>query len=278
MPEGAKNTDPHDRTLDAKFKANRVEFVLVARNATTLETQQGLATKEVGDMSWEIPEPKEYFEVMGRATSLYTDQDKTFIHGLSWSSVGNQTGTGVFTIKTGRMDHIDGFRGLIRSLVLNGRCFESIPKQAILNKYSLTLYISPTVAHVDTKKVLEWLLDLNRGLRGEIKPVSVRKFKESFPNEKRRGARLVSFTGDQDFLDSLHKFPRDYPFDVKVGNIYIRGGNRTDLAYPKNRQSQGQRPKMSPAAVSALLTANKGDIVDGALQAEDKLAGLNLKK
>jgi hypothetical protein len=213
---------------------------------------------------------------MGKATSLYTDKDKTFIHGLSWSSVGNLTGTGVFTIKTGQMTHITGFRAMLRDMVVNGRCFESIPKQAILNKYSLTLFISPSVAHVDTKKVLEWLLDLNRGLRGEIKPVSVRKFKDSFPIEKRRGARLVSFTGDQEFLDSLHKFPRDYPFDVKVGNIYIRGGDRTDLAFPKNRQSQAQRPRMSQAAVNALLTANKGDIAEQALQAEDKLAGLNL--
>jgi hypothetical protein len=278
MPEGAKNTDPNDRSLDAKFKANRVEFVLVARDATAAEAQEGKVIQNVADMSWEIPEPKEYFEIMGRATSLYSDHDKTFIHGLSWSSVGNQTGTGVFTIKTGQMDHITGFRDLVRGLVLKGRCYESMPKQAILNKYSLTLYISPSVSHVDTKKVLEWLLDLNRGLKGEIKPVSVRKFKDSFPNEKRRGARLVSFTGDQDFLDSLHKFPRDYPFDVKVGNIYIRGGDRTDLAYPKNRQTRAIRPKMSAAALHALLTANKGEIVDGALQAEDKLANLNLRK
>ena len=82
------------------------------------------------------------------------------------------------------------------------------------------------------------------------------------------------FTGDQEFLDSLHKFPRD----VKVGNIYIRGGDRTDLAYPKNCQTRALRPKMSQAALHALLTANKGNIVDGALQAEDKLAGLNLRK
>ena len=83
MPEEAQNTDPHDRSLDAKFRANRIEFVLVSRKATTTKIETDAVLQEVSDMSWEIPEPKEYFEVMGKATSRYTDKDKTFIHGLS---------------------------------------------------------------------------------------------------------------------------------------------------------------------------------------------------
>jgi hypothetical protein len=276
MPEGAQNTDKDDRTLDVKFRANKVEFLLMTRPATEEERKTGIVLHDASEMEWSIPEPSDYFEVMGKATSRYTDKDPTFIHGLSWSSVGTQTGTGVFTIKTGRMDHISGFRGLLRDLINNGRCYESIPKQAIMNKYSLTLFISPAVAHVETKKVLEWLLELNRGLKGEIKPATVRKFKASYPIEKRRGARVVSFTGDQAFLDSLHKFPKDYPFDVKVGNIYIRGGDRTDQAYPKARRSK--RPMMSATAVNALLASNSGNIVEAAMEAEDRLSNLRLNK
>jgi hypothetical protein len=173
------------------------------------------------------------------------------------------------------MAHITGFRAYLRDLLIGGKCFESFPKQSLMNKYSLTLFIPPNIRHVDTKKVLLWLMDLNRGLRGEIQPVSVKKLKDSHPYERRRGARIVSFTGDQLFLDSLHQFPRDYPFDVKVGNLYIRGGERTDVAY--TRLGRGRRPKISQEALMDLLKRNSGQIADDAEEVEDKLAGLRLQ-
>jgi hypothetical protein len=128
---------------------------------------------------------------------------------------------------------------------------------------------------VDTKKVLIWLMDLNRGLKGEIKPVSVKKLKDTHPMERRRGARIVSFTGDQAFLDSLHQFPRSYPFDVKVGNLYIRGGDRTEAEYTRYRRSK--RPKITQDALHELLRRNNGEIVGEAEAAEDKLAGVHPK-
>ena len=35
---------------------------------------------------------------------------------------------------------------------------------------------------------------------------------------------MLSFTGDQKFLDSLQRFPRDFPFNIRIANVYIRGG------------------------------------------------------
>jgi hypothetical protein len=274
MPEGAQQTDPDDRSLDIKFKADKVEFLLVSRPALAQEISSGMVMQEVSEVEWEIPTPEEYFEVIGKITDMYTDKDKTFIHGLSWSSVGSLTGTGIFTIKTGSMDHIHGFRSMLRDYINKGRCFESFPKQALMNKFSLTLYIPPSIRHVDTKKVLTWLMDLNRGLRGEISPVSVKKLRDTHPLERRRGARIVSFTGNQEFLDSLHQFPREYPFDVKVGNLYIRGGERTEVEYTRQRRSK--RPKMTQEALQTLLKRNSGGIANEAEEAEDKLAGLNI--
>jgi hypothetical protein len=276
MPEGAQNTDLQDRSLDHKFKADKIEFVLVSRPASPSEIEHNVVLEDVQQVNWGIPTAEDYFEVIGRVTSRFTDVDPTFIHGLSWSSVGSHTGTGVFSIKTGQMEHIRGFRAMLRDFINNGQCYESIPKEAIMNKYSLTLFISPGVAFVDTKKVLGWLLELNRGLKGKIEPVSVKKFKATHPNVRRRGARVVSFTGDQDFLDSLYQFPRDYPFDVKVGNIYIRGGDRTEQSCPRSVRGRTARPKMTQAALHELLAKNRGDIVDQAMAAEDRLAGLNI--
>ena len=117
------------------------------------------------------------------------------------------------------------------------------------------------------------MMDLNRGLKGEINPVSVKKLKDTHPVEKRRGARIVSFTGNQEFLDSLHQFPRQYPFDVKVGNLYIRGGDRTEEEYTKFRRTR--RPRMTQAALHELLKRNSGQIAEDAEAAEDRLAGVS---
>ena len=54
-----------------------------------------------------------------------------------------------------------------------------------------------------------------------------RYFSKQHDNPRRRGARVVAFEGNQKFLDSLHRYPKDYPFSIRFGGyLYIRGGNR----------------------------------------------------
>ena len=64
------------------------------------------------------------------------------------------------------------------------------------------------------------------------------------------------FSGIQDFLDSLQKFHRDYPFDIKVGNVYIRGGTRSEDGKGKFR-----RPKMGANAIETLVLKSVNDIM-----------------
>ena len=55
----------------------------------------------------------------------------------------------------------------------------------------------------------------------------MRYFPKDHDNPRRRGARIIAFEGDQTFLDKLHTFPKDFPFNIRFGgNIYIRGGDR----------------------------------------------------
>ena len=108
---------------------------------------------------------------------------------------------------------------------MGGKTFETFPTLALIKKYSLTIYLAASISHVNPSRCLKWLRSCNRKLQGKMWSLNTKKFPKSHP---RVGARIVAITGDQQFLDSLHRFPRDYPFDIKIANLYIRGGQRTD--------------------------------------------------
>ena len=76
-----------------------------------------------------------------------------------------------------------------------------------------------------TQKLTDLLMDCNEGLDGEIAPLDVKYFPESHP---RHWARVVILSATQPFLDSLQRFPKDFPFSINMANVYIRGGTRTD--------------------------------------------------
>ena len=46
-------------------------------------------------------------------------------------------------------------------------------------------------------------------LRGEFDLVETSYFPKTHDNPRRRGARIVAFEGNQELLDSLHRFPKD---------------------------------------------------------------------
>ena len=89
------------------------------------------------------------------------------------------------------------------------------------------------------------------------------------PNIRRRGVKIISFTGDEAFLDSLHSFPANFPFSVKLANCYIRGGDRVKERYAGTKP---QRPKMAMSEVQELLRRNSITITNEALDEEERLA------
>ena len=63
---------------------------------------------------------------------------------------------------------------------------------------------------------MDWLGICNN-LSGSFELVETRFFPKDHDNPRRRGARIVAFEGDQEFLDSLHAFLKDYPFNIRFG-------------------------------------------------------------
>ena len=153
---------------------------------------------------------------------------------MAWSSTGWNTGVGMVALTTDDLHLVNEFRQSVAQVALDGRCFLTLPRQMLLKKYALTVYFGRIFHRFETPKLMYWLGKLNR-LEGELEIVETRNFAKNHNNPRRRGARIVAFEGDQKFLDSLHKYPKDYPFSIRFGgNLYIRGGDRyvnLDLLY-----------------------------------------------
>ena len=139
-----------------------------------------------------------------------------------------------------------------------------------MKSFSLTAYFPRSTKCVGTKKLIAWLLSCNRGLKGNIWPIEARKYADTHPIVRQRGARILSFTGDQEFLDSLQRFPRNFPFHIKLANVYIRGGTRTEEGQTVLKR---RRPRMTAEALKNLLQRHGKEIVEDAEAEEASLSG-----
>ena len=265
MP-GSTGEDTEDGELDLSFRADRIEFIVVQRELTKDEAETDVVLQEVGDVDWDIPTQEEYEDIMGQVVDVFTYTDIKLVQALRWSSVAAATGVGCFPVGTGNRGHIDDIRGVIRTIIYGGRCFESFPKKALMKSFSLTAFFPRSTKFVGMKKLVAWLLLCNRGLRGTIWPSISKKFPDDHPNTRKRGARILSFTGNQQFLDSLYAFPKGYPFSIKIANVYIEGGDRTAEGKSAIRRP---KPKMTKEALQALLARHGKEIIDDAEENED---------
>ena len=268
MPGDSKDADPEDRRLDMSFKAEKVEFLLVARPITEREIKEGCILESVNQSAWDIPEAEDFEDAMGKATNMLCTGNKHLIHQVniieykgmkskldppkthfnpylpqvSWSSVASQTGIGAFSMRTDNMEAMETLRGAIRSLVFGSSCFESFPKDALVQKFGLSIFFPRACAHVDKDLLIEWLRSCNPGLKGTIETIECREYKKTHPVVRRRGAKIITFTGDEEFLDSLHSFPSNFPFSITIANAYIRGGDHVKERYAGlNRNAQKSR-------------------------------------
>ena len=270
MP-GATGGDDEDYELDLTFRANKVEFIVTHRPLHPEEIKENSVLKDPADVDWSIPDQVKFEDIMGNCLDIYTDERPELVHALSWSSVGATTGVGCFSIRTGRMADMDDIRGTLRTIVVGGKCFESFPKKALMESYSLTAFFPRATKCVGTKKLVTWLLSCNRGLQGKIWPVEARKYPDDHPIIRRRGARVLSFTGDQKFLDSLQRFPKNFPFNIRIANVYIRGGERTKEGQTVLRR---RRPRMTAEALKNLLQRHGKEILEEE-EAEDNAKRTN---
>ena len=181
---------------------------------------------EEEDLEWGIPSQEVFDDAISTAIFSFTEKEEARIHSLDWSSTGWDTGVGLVSISTKDLELVNDFRDAVAKLDIDGQCFITMPKQMLLKKYALTVYFGRSFARLETKRLMLWLGTCNN-LKGKFDIIETWLFSKTHENPKRCGARIVAFEGDQTFLDSLHRYPKDYPFNIQFGgNLYIRGGER----------------------------------------------------
>ena len=70
-------------------------------------------------------------------------------------------------------------------------------------------------------------------------------------------------------MDSLHAFPRGFPFTIKLSNVYIQGEERVRAGATQQRR---RRPKMTDAALKELLARHGKEAMDDAEAENDAQA------
>ena len=268
MP-GSTGDQDDDRELDNTFRADRIDFILVQRPLTVDEAKVGGQIEDPADVDWAIPSQEEYEDAMGLIFDIFTDECPELVHRFSWSSVDTNTGVGCFSAKMGQLKDIEDIHGTIRAILHKNLCYESFPKKAIMKSYSLTANFPRSTKFVPMGKLIIWLLSCNPGLKGKIWPHEARKYPDTHPIA-RRGARILSFTGDQTFLDSLRNFPRNFPFSIKLANVYIRGGDRATTM--GGTEQKRRRPRMTEEGLKALLARHGKEMADEAEEEDDRRA------
>ena len=251
---------------DESFRSDRIEFVVVER-----ELEAGEATSISGsdrDYEWEIPERSSFDAIMGQAIDLYTETDWDRIDYLTFSSVGWNTGVGLFAFGSDKLEQMNIFRGIIRTLRIGNKCYESYPKRMLLNRYALTIYFNAAFQWNSELKLLFFIKKLN-GFKGELTMAETRFYPEDHPT--RKGCKIVACEADQLFLDELYRYPKDHAFSIRFGgNLYIRGGERIDPDDPDAVRQR--RPKLTRNSVKKFIKGSGEDILNDGQREDDEAA------
>ena len=125
---------------DESFKSDRIEFVVVEREVE--DGEEAIVSGSDQDYEWEIPERSSFAAIMGHAIDKYTETDWDCIDFLTFSSVGWNTGVGLFAFGSDKLEQMNIFRGILRTLRIGNKCFEAYPKRMLLNQYTLTIYLN----------------------------------------------------------------------------------------------------------------------------------------
>ena len=150
---------------------------------------------------------------------------------IKWSSVGSQTGVSVFSAVASKLDDVQLFREVLRSKVYEGHMqAESFPRQTMLNDYGLSLYAHKgTIAY--RAPLLMWMLlrthhaDFDISCKCEV--LKADKFGANYPITRKQNTRIITLIPNREFLDSLYKFPPNFPFDAGLcKRLFITRGSR----------------------------------------------------
>ena len=157
--------DLENQNQDETFKTDKIKFVLFEREVQPGENDAMLRSDR--EYEWEIAERETFDAVLGETIDIFTEEDWEFIDYLSYSSVGWNTGVGMFAFGSDKLMHMEKFRSIIRRIKRGNKRFESYPKRMLLNRYALTIYFNSAFSFSSGPKLLSFFKKLN-GFEGDL--------------------------------------------------------------------------------------------------------------
>ena len=106
VPE-ADRRELEEQGQDESFRSDRIEFVVVEREIVPGEEDTALRPEE---LEWEFPERQTFDMIIGKAIDIYTEEDWELIDYMSFSSVGWNTGVGLFAFGSDKLEQMEKFR------------------------------------------------------------------------------------------------------------------------------------------------------------------------
>ena len=165
----------------------------------------------------------------------------------------NDSGAGIISLNYQDNRGAERFRSILRDFSTPQMGIETYPISTILKRYALSVYLHRHHP-CPTRHFGEVFAMCNPGMRGAMTVVDCKDIKTG----PRAGSRVLTLEGDEEFLDCLAKYDRNYRFRLSNKKFYISGGNRKDTASP------AQVPSLPREQVYGLLQSNVDTIVENA--------------
>ena len=183
-----------DANLDEKITVSKLEFILVEREDIPSTNVAGSSTASAAqEHKWEIPTADTFEEVIGKALAAFTDISYDYLNLIEYSTLGWNSGVGMFAVRSDRPQLIAQFRYIIRTMSYQGMRFETYAKKMLLNTFALTCYFNRSFRFYQPEKLCYWLLRFNPTLEGSLDIIEVRRYPADHPDPKRRGAQIIAF-------------------------------------------------------------------------------------
>ena len=200
-----------------------------------------LGQRAYSQMEWDIPEAEFFEQIMNEAYADFIEPDITRMDAIKWSSVGSQTGVGVFSAVASKLDDVQLFREVIRTKVYSGHMAESFPRQTMLNVYGLSLYAHKGTIAYRAPLLMRMLMRThheNFDTSCQCEVLKADKFSANHPIARKQNTRIITLIPNQEFLDKLHKFPSGFPFGAGLcKRLYIIGGSRVNPEDPTAKKT-----------------------------------------
>ena len=268
LPESVQKEIHDSETI----KASRLEFILLYRRIEEDERDVPMEG-EVAEYDWSFPNEDTFEKMMDEAVSQFCEDDPNLLEVLEYSNAGWTTGIGILGFRTDNMALVETFANIIKRMTIPELPlrFDMAPRKILMDKYAFTIFFNKAFRKQQPDRLMFWLLKFNPTLKGNVNVVKVRKYPDNHENKKRAGAKIIAFEGDQEFMDSLFRHPKDHQFDIRFGGkLYIRGGDRIDPADPSAVQSR--RFRISREAIKKLTNGAGQEILDAGMRNEENAA------